>query len=498
MSSPSIAEARSHPYSATSAQLDATRDRADGPLLRYLLGAVLLLGAAIRLYCAARLPFDQDELYTIIEASRPFAVRLGHGPGIEGRPLYYLLQYPLLGILPDTPFALRLLPTLFGLAGLWATYLLVRELLGRRAGVVATALLAISPWHIDVSGMVRYWSLVYLLSTLTFLFLYRAYRDDRPRDYLKAFVVLLLGSASHPTFLFPAAGATLGVTLAGSGDRLVGWRWPTRRAWQYLWGPYLGFLVAAFVALKLFAPAAALRNASGRGLLSTLRLVPAMIEGVSVLLFGLALIGAFVLVASRERRLRTAGHMVLAGVVACLVLLVGLSFTTDVYAVYATSMLPLVVLAATAAIDGVAALTGAMAGRVALLATTVIGLAIFPQTASHMSDGTRFDYRPAFARIRRDAPQETVLTWPIALQRRYAPELKGVELLPDTTRLSAVLERDGRAWAVVSMKRYGIAMDDEGALAAWLIARCRAVESYQRPRFDYRLHRVDLYHCSRD
>lgn len=498
MSSPRIAEARSTPFSATSAQVEASRDRADGPLLGYLLGAVLLLGAAIRLYCAVRLPFDQDELYTMMEASRPFAVRLGHGPGIEGRPLYYLLQYPLLGILPDTPFALRLLPTIFGLAGLWATYLLVRELLGRRAGVVATALLAISPWHIDVSGMARYWSLVYLLSTLTFLFLHRAYEEDRPSDYLKALIVLLLGSSTHPTFLFPAAGATLGLTLSGTGERLVGWRWPTRRAWQYLWGPYLLFLAAAFVALRVGAPDSALRNASGRGLLSTLRLVPAMIEGASVILFCLAVVGAFVLLASRTARQRTAGHMVLAGVLACLVLLVGLSFTTDVYAVYATSMLPLVLLAAAAAVEVAAARTGEVAGRVALLATAVIGMAILPQTASHMSDGTRFDYRPAFARIRRDGPQETVLTWPIALQRRYAPELKGVELLPDTTRLSAVLERDGRAWAVVSMKRYGIAMDDDGALAAWLVARCRAVESYQRPRFDYRLHRVDLYHCSKD
>lgn len=498
MSSSSIAEPRSIALSATPLQVGVSRDDTGGPLLRYLLGCVLALGAAIRLYCAARLPFDQDELYTVLEASRPFAVRLPPGPGIEGRPLYYLLQHPLLSLLPDSPFALRLLPTLFGLAGLVATYFLVRELLGRRAGVVATALLAISPWHIDISGMARYWSLVYLLSTLTFLFLFRSYDRDRPRDHLAALVVLLLGSASHPTFLFPAAGATLGLTLAGSGERLLGWRWPTRRAWQFLWGPYLLFLLAAFVGLRAGASDSALRNASGRGLLSTLRLVPAMIEGVSVLMFVLAVVGACMLLASRVVRLRTAGLMVLAGVLVCLVLLVGLSLTTDVYAVYATSMLPLVFLATAAALDGTATLTGAAAGRVALLATIVIGVAILPQTASHVSDGTRFDYRPAFARIRRDAPQETVLTWPIILQRKYAPELKGVELLPDTTRLSAVLERDGRAWAVVSMKRYGIAMDDQGALASWLASRCRAVESYQRPRLDYRMHRVDLYHCSRD
>src|SRR5690606_26961846 len=66
----------------------------------------------------------------------------------------------------------------------------------------------------------------------------RAYETDRRRDYLAALAVLLAGTATHPTFVFPVIGVVLALTLVGPLGQ-VGWTWPSRRAWAALWGPFL-------------------------------------------------------------------------------------------------------------------------------------------------------------------------------------------------------------------------------------------------------------------
>src|SRR5690606_7533208 len=90
--------------------------------------ALFAIGAALRIWGAVSLPFEQDELYTILESRDLFATTLK--PGIDARPLYYLIQHPLLDVLPQTPLGLRLLPLAFSLAGLWATYVLAERIGG--------------------------------------------------------------------------------------------------------------------------------------------------------------------------------------------------------------------------------------------------------------------------------------------------------------------------------------------------------------------------------
>ena len=89
-----------------------------------------------------------------------------------------------------------------------------------------------------------------------------------------------------------------------------------------------------------------------------------------------------------------------------------------------------------------------------------------------------------------------VVTWPLILQRHYAPALRAAELRPDPARLDAALAAEGELWVIASVKRYGIAMDDSGALAVWLARRCRRDASFERPRWDYRVYRVEVWRCA--
>src|SRR5204862_7871907 len=134
-------------------------------------------------------------------------------------------------------------------------------------------------------------------------------------------------------------------------------------------------------------------------------------------------------------------------------------------------------------------------GAVVVAAIALFGFAIAPSTISHLSDGTRFDYRPAYKQIEREEPGVAVLTWPANLAKEYAPALTILPLRPDSSYLDTMLSRYRDLWVVSSVKRPGIALDDSGELERWLAARCHRRGVFERPAFDYRIYRVELHRC---
>jgi len=93
-------------------------------------------------------------------------------------PLYFaMLHFWIAG--GDGVAYLRLLSVLTGVLTLPAVYLLGRQLFDARVGLIAAALLAISPLHIYYSQMVRNYVLFVLLVVLAFYTLLRAMQTDR-------------------------------------------------------------------------------------------------------------------------------------------------------------------------------------------------------------------------------------------------------------------------------------------------------------------------------
>lgn len=463
---------------------------------RTALAATILIatGAALRLWSALRLPLEQDEIYTIDEATNLFHTRLL--PGIQARPVFFVLEHPFVSGGAPGVLALRALALVFGIAGLWALWRLARAVLGDTGALAALALVVLSPWHLYASSFARYYSLVFLLAALAYWLIPRAYDSDRPRHYLAALAPTLVGAWTHPSFIFPVAGAVLGVHLVRQDGR-IGWRWPSRRAWGWLWSPLLIVSAAGLAAIRLLHKTSAVANGGERGLLATLRLVPAMVDWTTPIVAAAGVIGIVLLMRSPVPARRRFGAMALLGVAGSIVALFALSFVTAIYADYGIAALPLILVAGAGVVQWLAELAPAARQRAAGVVTaTLVLIGVLPSAASYLSDGTRFDYRPAFAAIARQDPGTAVLAWPVALQRFYAPGLRSYELPTRAPELDSLLARERTLWAVVSVKRYGIVGDDSGEMAGWLAAHCRQVAQYQRPRFDYRMYRVDLWRCA--
>jgi 4-amino-4-deoxy-L-arabinose transferase-like glycosyltransferase len=67
--------------------------------------------------------------------------------GITYQPVFLYSAVPVVTALKCSPFSVRLVSVLWGLLGVLAAYLLAQRLLGQDVGLVAAALLAVSPWH---------------------------------------------------------------------------------------------------------------------------------------------------------------------------------------------------------------------------------------------------------------------------------------------------------------------------------------------------------------
>jgi hypothetical protein len=465
---------------------------------RNLLGLiiVLLLALVMRADGAARFPYEQDELYTVNEATNLFHTNLR--PGIQARPAFFLLEHPIVTNLGHRATTLRALPFLFGLLGLVATWALARRVMSEQGALVAVILATLSPWHFLISVFGRYYSLLYLLAALVYWRLPIAYDTNRPRDYLWALLPLLVGAWTHPSFVFPIAGAAL-MVMAITRDGALRWRWPSRTAWLVLWGPFLLLSAVIWWSIRSLGAPATVGNGGDRGLMATVRLIPAMVDWMTPVVFMAAFIGAIALIRSTVPERKRMGWMTLVGATCMLVALFALSFKTAIYADYGVAALPLVLVSAAAAVEWMAGAVDVVRQhwvRWAVLALIVVGM--LPATVSTQIDGSRFDYRPAFARILRDGPADAVFTTPIILQREYAPTLRAYEFPKKRARLDSLLAKEGTVWAVVSVKRYGIVGDDAGTVGTWLRQRCRPVDSYQHPRLDYRVYQVDLWQCHQE
>ncbi len=127
------------------------------------LATILAIGAGLRLYAFPRIPngLNQDELSAAYES---FSL-LSRGTDRWGYqwPAYFLswgsgqnvlqsyLEIPAVRIFGLSPLGVRIVPLLFGLATITLLYIYVRRLYGPRPALLATFVLAISPWHVMLS-----------------------------------------------------------------------------------------------------------------------------------------------------------------------------------------------------------------------------------------------------------------------------------------------------------------------------------------------------------
>jgi 4-amino-4-deoxy-L-arabinose transferase-like glycosyltransferase/sugar lactone lactonase YvrE len=105
--------------------------------------------------------------------------------------------------------SLRLVSAVAGTLTVAAFYVLARRLYGARAGLVGTALLAASRWHLTFSRIIYELILVPFCAIWLFYFLHRGLRDGRRRDFVLAGYALALGLNTYTAFRIIPLGVAL-------------------------------------------------------------------------------------------------------------------------------------------------------------------------------------------------------------------------------------------------------------------------------------------------
>jgi 4-amino-4-deoxy-L-arabinose transferase-like glycosyltransferase len=134
---------------------------------------VVLLALCLRLARLAFQPLWWDEGWSVYFATTSMGDMLRLTAVDIHPPLYYLLLHLWVGILGSGPIALRLLSVCIGTATVPLLYAVGKQLFGKRTGLLAASLLAISPFHIYYSQEVRMYGLVTLLGLAAFYFALR-------------------------------------------------------------------------------------------------------------------------------------------------------------------------------------------------------------------------------------------------------------------------------------------------------------------------------------
>jgi hypothetical protein len=455
-----------------------------------VLAVLVVIGTLLRLWRLSHWGFEGDEIFTYRDSIVP------PDPG-NPRPLLYFLNYfvvrPWLAL---DERGLRLVPVLAGIATIPVMYLLVRRLVSERAGMVSALLLTFNALHVYHSQNARYWTLVFLLSSVYPLALYLGIRARSRGWLITGIVTAPLAIAAHPVS---------GLLLVGLGL----WAVPTylrRDTLPQLWTQRS--LRWGIVALALLALVAGVRYAP---VLHSWMRMPhhPRLRGVALALSyvdGLTL-GLVVLGAMGVYWLWRVGDRALALLLTCLVigpfaLLVPLSYLTAVSTAYLLPTAPVFFVGAGIFIDRL--LHADLGLRPRWLAPAGIGLIVLagnaPMLMSQYRDGSRADFRGAARWVAEHyRPGDLVVADQSRAFAHYFPQAS-VTPMPDLADpLEAALDRvsgGGTLWAVaLSSQRGGFRGQKLGSLDDWMYGHCQLRASLGVPRLDFRQNQIQIYRC---
>jgi 4-amino-4-deoxy-L-arabinose transferase-like glycosyltransferase len=173
----------------------------------WIVAGLTALSAALRFATLGAQAYHHDEIVT---ASRVLRDGFWHAMEAVGfsesaPPLYYVLAWPWTQLTGTGEVGLRSLSAAAGVATVPVAYLLGAELRGRRAGLVAAALVAVNPMLLWYSQEARGYSLLVLLTAIAALCFVRALGRGRRRDFTGWGIASALALATHYFAVFPIA-----------------------------------------------------------------------------------------------------------------------------------------------------------------------------------------------------------------------------------------------------------------------------------------------------
>jgi uncharacterized membrane protein len=149
----------------------------------WITGALVVIAAAIRIIVINDQSFWQDEALTAYEAQLPLGAMINTVVHVETTPpLYFVVIWVWAHLFGNGGVALRSVSMLAGVALVPISYLAARDLVSRRAGVVAAALVTFNPFLIWYSQEARAYMLLAALCGASFLWFVRARGNPSARN----------------------------------------------------------------------------------------------------------------------------------------------------------------------------------------------------------------------------------------------------------------------------------------------------------------------------
>ncbi len=140
----------------------------------YILLSILLLATLLRFYHVDFQSIWLDEIHTMNEANPNVGFTDLYNIIMSGEqmpPFYFYSLYFLFKIFGYTTFVARIYSAIIGVLSVFSLYMLGKELISKKAGLIAALLVTINPFHLYYSQEARPYILLFLFTTLAFYFL---------------------------------------------------------------------------------------------------------------------------------------------------------------------------------------------------------------------------------------------------------------------------------------------------------------------------------------
>jgi hypothetical protein len=469
-----------------------------------ILAGLTLLALAL---CFGRLGhwgFDSDEIFMLRDSLHP---RLRNP-----RPLLYFLNYLLSSLIPLDEFGIRFFPALFGVLAIPALYWTATRLrLGVRAALFAVVLLTLSGLHVYYAQFGRYWSLVWLLTSI---YPYALYVGIRERDRVALTIGVVAGvlaALAHPSSVLLVGGPLIWLgTIYLRPDRLRSlWAQPRVRIATGLIAVLVVVIVVRFVPiLRAWISTHDANPGSGQFLLPP-KAPMGVKQAIYLLAFVQGLTPPIALIAAaglyllwREGDRATATLLFSLAVFPLLFLMLAM-IRTPVSTYYLVPTTTVYFLAAGVFLDRMAQVEWRLRPAWVMPAIILVLVLIpgIPTLVSQYLNGRRYDFKSTARWLQPMlTPHDIIYADQPVILAHYLPEADVQRLRFNTRPLEQAVTQAGEAggalWIVAPAQDHAFRANlREGGLARWLFDRCQLKNVVGHGRVDFRQQYLQVFRC---
>src|SRR5258706_1035692 len=150
----------------------------------YVLAGVTLLGASLRLYHLDYQSLWLDELHSIIptDPSNSLSSIIEYSK-TDQPPLFFIYIHYAFSLFGYNELVGRMASAFLGILGIIGIYFLGKECDGKNVGLFGALLTAVSYYHIYYSQELRFYSMSFLFTVVSYFFFIRAFRRNNPIDF---------------------------------------------------------------------------------------------------------------------------------------------------------------------------------------------------------------------------------------------------------------------------------------------------------------------------